>query len=274
MNEGTDSGASGAVLGGVESTAFDVGDLTVLALNDGQFTMWREFLTDPWPHDELAGPDGTVRLPIGCFLLPGDKNVLIDAGFGPQERGALRGGRLPTELRAQGFTPADVDVLAISHLHPDHTGWIATPEVEPVFPNAQVVVNRADWEFFVERQEKPLAEHVRTALLDLAESDRVTLLDGESQIHRGVTALSAPGHTPGHTVFAVHDRGERALLLGDAIYCPQQLTNLDWGAIVDVDPALARQTREALLRDLEQPDVLGVGCHFPGLLANRAIVNR
>lgn len=276
MNERRDIVPEGeTVLGGVERSSFTVGDQTVLAVNDGQFTMARDFLTNPAPHDELVGgPDGTVRLPIGCFVLPGEKTILIDAGFGPSERGALKGGRLLTELRAQGFEPADIDVLAISHLHPDHTGWIATQDAQAVFPNAHTFVSQADWEFFVQRQEKPLAAHTRAGLLDLADAGRVTLVDGETEIHRGLTTLPAPGHTPGHTVYVVHDKGERALLLGDAVYCPQQLTDLDWGAVVDVDPALARRTREALYRDMDRHEVLAVGCHFPGLVAGRALASR
>ncbi len=63
----------------------------------------------------------------------------------------------------------------------------------------------------------------------------------------------------------------RMLLLGDAVYCPQQLSHSDWQAASDVDPALARRTRETFLRDLELHGGEAVGSHFPGLIAGRGL---
>ena len=61
------------------------------------------------------------------------------------------------------------------------------------------------------------------------------------------------------------------LVLGDAMYCPQQLSELEWGAVSDVDPALARKTRERYERDLELHGGGAVGCHFPELKVARAL---
>jgi glyoxylase-like metal-dependent hydrolase (beta-lactamase superfamily II) len=83
--------------------------------------------------------------------------------------------------------------------------------------------------------------------------------------------MPAPGHTPGHTVFAIHDGAQRALILGDAVHCPLQLTNPDWEALADVDPRLARVTRDRLSREMDDAGLPGVGCHFPGLAASRVV---
>jgi hypothetical protein len=69
----------------------------------------------------------------------------------------------------------------------------------------------------------------------------------------------------------VHEGRERALLLGDSIYCPQQLTEADWGATSEVDPLLARRTREWLWREIESSCAAAVGQHFPGLQAGRVL---
>jgi glyoxylase-like metal-dependent hydrolase (beta-lactamase superfamily II) len=114
-------------------------------------------------------------------------------------------------------------------------------------------------------------DHIHVALLDLHARGRVELLSAERTLAPHVTALPAPGHTPGHTVFAVHDGSERAVLLGDALYCPQQLGHSDWEAVSDVDPLLAARTRVMLERDLEEHDALAVGAHFPGLRAGRVL---
>jgi glyoxylase-like metal-dependent hydrolase (beta-lactamase superfamily II) len=71
----------------------------------------------------------------------------------------------------------------------------------------------------------------------MAQSGRAQLFDGETEVSREVTAIPAPGHTPGHTMYAVVDGGERAIIIGDAMYCPAQLGELDVGARHDADPA-------------------------------------
>jgi glyoxylase-like metal-dependent hydrolase (beta-lactamase superfamily II) len=205
--------------------------------------------------------------------MPGDEPLLIDAGAGPgyPRPDFLTGGRLLDELAAAGVRPEQVAHLALSHLHPDHVGWVATKQGGITFPNAQVYVARGDWDHFLEEGHSGPAPRIREALRDLAERGRVTILDRERQLVPGLTAPPAPGHTPGHMVYAVHDGQERAFLLGDSIYCPQQLTEADWGAASEVDPVLARRTRDWLWRELEASGAAAVGQHFPGLQAGRVL---
>lgn len=259
-----------------------VGDRTMLALSDGFFSMegHRTFLGSPehptGGYDVLHQLHGEVRLPLGCFLLPGDPTVLIDAGVGPvdlMDLGVLVGGNLPNQMARQGFRPDDIDIVALSHLHLDHIGWVATPDGEPVFRNAVIHAGRADWEYFIDTddEERALPEHLRVVFETQAERGLVTLHDGDALVAPGVTRLAAPGHTPGHALYAVHDHGDRALLFGDAMYCPQQLTHSDWAAMSDVDAALARATRERYLRDVDAHGGAVVGCHFPELQAGRVV---
>ena len=262
-----------------------VGDRTVVAISDGYLNMeahlGRTLVGTPEhptaAYDVLAPTmDGDVRLPIGCFLVPGERTVLIDAGVGPvdyRHMDLVYGGNLLPQLAALGVAPEQIDLLALSHLHPDHAGWLADLEARPTFANAQVCFGAGDWEFFVEGDggAMGLEPHLRACLRALGEQGRVTLLDDDRQIAPGVTRLAAPGHTPGHSLFAIHDHGERALLLGDAVYCPQQMGNSDWLALSDVDPVLAGRTRERYLRDLEAHGGVGLGCHFPELREARML---
>ena len=257
-----------------------VGERTILALSDGVVVIPAAFIGTPEHptagHDAVRGADGRAPLPVGCFLVPGDTTVLIDAGFGPADhegRGTLVGGGLLGALADNGFRPADIDVLALSHLHLDHVGWLADLAGRPTFARAQVLVGRADWEYFVEGGDAalPLAGHIRAGLLAIAQAGQLTLLDTDGPVAPGVTRLAAAGHTPGHSVFVVSSGPDRALLLGDALYCPAQLTQTDWAALTDVDPDLARATRRRLAGDLAERGGVAVGCHFPGLRAGRLL---
>ncbi len=256
--------------------ALAIGRHRLIGVRDGTFFMPPDFLGVEEAHRELADDDGTVRLPIGAFLMPGEEPLLIDAGLGPgfPRPESMTGGALLDGLVAAGVRPDEVAHLALSHLHLDHTGWVARKHGGVTFPNAQLYVAQGDWDHFLgdaPRGHLGPSPWVREALYDLAQRGRVTILDGERQLVPGLTALPAPGHTPGHTVYAVHDGHERALLLGDSIYCPQQLTEVDWGATSEVDPVLARRTREWLWREIESSGAAAVGQHFPGLQAGRVL---
>jgi glyoxylase-like metal-dependent hydrolase (beta-lactamase superfamily II) len=256
-----------------------VGDRKLVAVADGFFRMPETFLgTHTHPsvgHETLAAEYGEVRLPLGCFFLPGEKNTLIDTGFGPEDYGGLDmmvGGRLLEHLNDIEVRPEDIDVISLSHLHPDHIGWIADVNGQPTFANAKVYIGREDWEYFVsDALGHPPEPHLLEGLRLLADRGQVELLDGETQVVPGLTRMPAPGHTPGHSIYVVHDGSERVLLFGDAMYCPQQLTNADWDAATDVDPILAARTRETYLRDLERHGGSALGCHFPELLAGRLL---
>jgi glyoxylase-like metal-dependent hydrolase (beta-lactamase superfamily II) len=227
-------------------------------------------------HDALANQDNELVMPIGCFLVLGEKTVLIELGYGPHTAGStMVGGNLLAQLRAVGLTPNDIDIVCLSHLHPDHIGWLGNEHGEPVFPNAQVYFGAEDWAYFVEseRANLPLEPHIRSTLETLARHERITLLTSDTPITGALTRLAAPGHTPGHSIFAITNRGNHALLFGDALYCAEQMTELDWAAATDVDRRLARSTREKYLRSLDETGGLALGCHFPGLVSRRVLIS-
>ena len=103
----------------------------------------------PGYQRQFAQPDGQTRVPIGAFLIPGDVTTLIDAGAGPLTYGSLQSGALLDELALAGVQPADVDTLALTHLHFDHDGWIAGADGKPTFPNATIHVSAEDYDHFV-----------------------------------------------------------------------------------------------------------------------------
>jgi glyoxylase-like metal-dependent hydrolase (beta-lactamase superfamily II) len=280
---GADEFANGRAARGAGTAEgeLQVGRYRLLAISDGYFEVGPDYLGTPEHptagHDVLQDEDGEVAVPLGCFLVPGEEPVLIDLGLGPHERDgwevSLSGGRLLSRLQAAGYGPEEIPTIALSHLHVDHVGWICDSEGEPTFPNATVHVAAADWDYFVDGPAPniPLDPPVRHALETLAASGRIELLDGDRQIVPGLTRLAAPGHTPGHSLFVLHDGDERALLLGDSMSCPAQLTATDWGLASDVDARLAQATRERFIAEMESGGGVAVGCHFPELRAGRVL---
>jgi glyoxylase-like metal-dependent hydrolase (beta-lactamase superfamily II) len=87
----------------------------------------------------------------------------------------------------------------------------------------------------------------------------------------GLDTLSTPGHTPGSTTLVLSSGTERIMFLGDVVHCPVQLEDDEWGALFDVDPDLARRTRNALADELEGTTTRVSGAHFPQLTFGRLV---
>jgi glyoxylase-like metal-dependent hydrolase (beta-lactamase superfamily II) len=90
----------------------------------------------------------------------------------------------------------------------------------------------------------------------------VDLIDWEHEVCEGVRLKPTPGHTPGHVSIHIESEGETAVITGDWIHHPCQMTHIDWCSSADYDRDQARATREALLEDYADQPVLVIGTHF------------
>jgi len=258
-----------------------VGDITISAISDGTFIARPGYFGDHVTaegHADLFDRHGEAWLPIGCFLVRGrDRCVLVDAGMGPAQspdrdtESFLIGGQLPVGLRALGVGTDDITDVVCTHLHGDHVGWLFDLECRPVFPRATIWLGEGDWRYFVDLGNPLLPDHIRQGFRSHAGAARLRVIDRDTVVAPGITAISTPGHTPGHLCVVVSSHDHRALLLGDAITCPVQLDEPTWHSIGDVDPDLADRTRERLWRELEGEDITGAGAHFPELRFGRVL---
>lgn len=255
------------------SDAVPIGDLTIIALHDGDGVetardiLSRPGVPDGWAcHAEHLDADGALTLPLGGFLIrSGTQTILVDAGVGDFDDGKYRGGNLITALRDHGVQPADVTDVAFTHLHFDHIGW-ASHRGQVVFPNATYHVHQADWDHFVTHGHD---QHTRATLIPIA--PRLTPFHGDAPIAPGVDAIFTPGHTPGTTIFVVSSRGERALLLGDVVHSVVQFTERDWEVIWDTDPVSARAARNRIADEIADTSDLVVAAHLPGMRFGRIV---
>ena len=95
--------------------------------------------------------DGPVPLAVNAFLLTfNGKRALIDAGSSSTMGPTL--GKLPDNLRAIGVAPEAIDFVLLTHIHPDHSNGLVDDAGGANFPNADVIVNREDLRFWVERE--------------------------------------------------------------------------------------------------------------------------
>jgi len=261
-----------------------VGDLRIDGVVDGGGRFrpdqaFRGTTPEMWQaHADLLDEDGMLPLTLGGYLVrDGKRTVLVDAGLGPGSLMGLQGGAMMDNLAALGVTPGEITDVIFTHLHIDHIGW-ATQQGVTMFPNAAYRCSVADWEhFMVEHRDEPDnypgAEGIPVnphAVLVHA-TTRFTTYDGSGTVLPGIDIMAAPGHTPGSSIVVLSSGTDRAMLLGDVVHCPVQLLEPEWDGLMDVDPAMAKRTRQMLERELDGADIPIAAAHFPGLRFGRLL---
>jgi glyoxylase-like metal-dependent hydrolase (beta-lactamase superfamily II) len=258
-----------------------VGGFEVIALSDGAVDLPLALFAkaDPAEAAKILSATGrpTDRLgtQVNAFLVnTGDKLVLIDSGAGNLFGPTL--GRFAADLAALGIDPGAVDVIAMTHLHPDHFGGLLTGESKLAFPNAQIFVGEADIKFWLDEaiaakapaDNKPFFDQARMMVGPYVAAQKYqSSVDGQ-EVVAGVTAMAAPGHTPGHTMYRVTSGNQTLLIWGDIIHAAAlQFPHPEWAIAFDSDQDLAIATRKRVF-DMTSTDSLAVaGAHlpFPGI---------
>jgi glyoxylase-like metal-dependent hydrolase (beta-lactamase superfamily II) len=256
---------------------YKVGEFELTQIADGAatFPMPDGFVKNVSKEQALAAaeaaymPAGKVTVPFNPVVInTGSKLVLIDAGYGPGIGPSV--GLLPVNMAAAGIDPKAIDIVVLSHLHPDHINGIKTADGALAFPNAEIKAPAQDWAFWMSDDNmgkapndmmKKYFANTRKILGDIA--DNVTKYDWGKEVAPGVTALDTNGHTPGHSSFAVASGSARILVQSDVTNIPELfLRNPDWHVAFDIDPEKAAQTRHKFYDMAVAEKALIAGFHF------------
>jgi glyoxylase-like metal-dependent hydrolase (beta-lactamase superfamily II) len=236
-------------------------------------------------NSHLLDKEGYLVMSLGSLLIEtAGKRILIDLAWGPSSiniesithgnrRGRIIGGELLNNLAERGIQPADIDMVLFSHLHADHVGWLTTETPNGpalTFENADYLLAEAEWAFWSASENKNRSGGPVKAHLDVLANRATPLEDGHSPAS-GIDVLSTPGHTPGHTSFVISSGTERAVVLGDTIHCALEISHPELALINDVDPALGVATRNRIRRELDHPQTVAVGSHFPDAVFGRVL---
>ena len=138
-----------------------------------------------------------------ALLRGGGRTALIDVGAFGVRKPLLR------QLTACGVAPGDVTDVVLTHAHYDHAINFT------LFPNATVWIGADELAWAADQPPgfNPLPE---LYVKELSTSSRVTLLRDGDTILPGLTAIAAPGHTPGHLLFYLTASDLPVLFTGDA----------------------------------------------------------
>lgn len=254
---------------------FRIGEIEVTAVHDGFVHHPLEGLVRNVEYSQVQeamreaflSPDALNITFTALVVRNGGRLIVIDAGcgdFGPPAPGHFGAstsdqpgpytGQWLTNFLAAGFDPARVDTVLVSHFHADHINGLRRKTGAFLFPNAEVMVPSVEWAFWMDDARMNQAPdamkgtflQARRVFGPLVASVRP--YEAGQEIAPGVTAVAAPGHTPGHTAFMIASGDAKLLMVTDASNHPALFVrHPDWSPVFDMDPDLARQTRRRLL---------------------------
>lgn len=252
-----------------------LGDFEITVLNDGYLDIAHELwkgiekpALDQAVLDARLPNNGKIRIGITSYVInTGSSLVLIDTGsanhFGPTA------GRFAQSLAAAGFKAEDVDVILLTHMHPDHTGAM-NAGTQALFPKATVHLCGADHKFWTDDTQAGKApDAVKPwfkAAQDLTQAykGRLNLFTGGPEIMPGITAVPLVGHTPGQTGYRVTSGTQTILFWADtAGIAPGQFQHPDAGLVFDIDSDAGRLTRKRTFDMAATDRLLVAGAHLP-----------
>ena len=255
-----------------------VGEFTVTAVSDGVLNSNHDVVLgiDKEDSARLTGvPYGQpLPLDVNSFLIRHrGKLILSDAGTGQGLQPVQKNlGKLPDNLRAIGVDPSAIDIVALTHLHSDHSMGLLDEAGSKVYPNAELMLHEVEAAFWLDRALQPgdseriVTNSKKQRALTAPYRDRIRRIkDGE--VLPGITAMLRPGHTPGHTNWLIQSGSERLLIWGDIVHLAAvQLARPEARLIYDVDTDLAARTRAEVLDWAAREKLVVAGAHlgFPG----------
>ncbi|MEI7805599.1 MAG: MBL fold metallo-hydrolase [Hyphomicrobiales bacterium] len=269
-----------APLAGAQTPSFyryKVGAYECTSVADGArtFPMPDTFVKNV-PKDQALAAAEAAYMPKGMVTVPfnpqvintGSKLVLIDTGNGQVPNAPV--GKLLPNLAAAGIDPKTVDIVILSHLHPDHANGIKLADGSLAFPNAEIMAPAKDWAFWMSEENAAKApndmmknyfSNVRKVFTGL--ENKVTKYDWGKEVAPGITSVDTNGHTPGHTSFVVASGSSKVLVQSDVTNIPELfLRNPDWHVAFDIDPVKAVETRRKFYDMAAAEKAMIVGFHF------------
>jgi glyoxylase-like metal-dependent hydrolase (beta-lactamase superfamily II) len=258
----------------VQHTA--IGDILVSVVNDGLHQVSFDDLLandrDACIRAHLGGfRSAPPWLTINCIVVrTGGRTALIDTGFSDKTPMV---GRLIPNLETMGIAAGDIDMVLMTHMHPDHERGLIDAAGKPVFSNAELVVHEDEVAFWRDDAAMSRASEegkgdfaLARAALD-AYADRLKTVKNDDVLP-GVTAFPTPGHTPGHTAWHIESGKDSLLVWGDIVHFPGiQFAIPEASVVFDIDAQAAAASRRRMLSMAasEGMQVAGIHHDFPSV---------
>jgi glyoxylase-like metal-dependent hydrolase (beta-lactamase superfamily II) len=229
-------------------------------------------------NHHVYGPDGPITMDFFLWVARNARRtVVIDTGYGEAGRGPGHPKRTEladpvAALADLGVHPRDAPQIIATHAHYDHIGNLA------VFPGSEVVIGRAEYDFWTGPYARRGLFAYTTEPADLAhlaeirDQGRATFVDRPTAVAPGIEVIPVGGHTPGQLVVSVATASGRAVLTSDAAHFYEEI-ELDRPFAYLTDLIGVYRAYEQLRELAEEPGVTIVAGHDPDVMRRFPIVD-
>ncbi|MEQ8824776.1 MAG: MBL fold metallo-hydrolase [Filomicrobium sp.] len=253
-----------------------VGDAEIITVHDGHFNkpIDESFVGNASVAEikdalKAAGtPGDAVTIPFTItFARIGGKTIMFDSGTGAQL--APTAGKLAANMKAAGISKDEIDTVIVTHFHPDHIfGLMEKGTNAQVFPNAEIIVPETEYAFWTDAGKTGSLNKGLQGLAGRIQATfpswkNITQFSGDKEVTPGIRAITAHGHTPGHTVFQIASGDKEALVLADTANVPALFVrNPGWQVAFDMSPDKAEAMRRKLFDRVAADKSTITGYHF------------
>jgi glyoxylase-like metal-dependent hydrolase (beta-lactamase superfamily II) len=270
-----------------------IGEVELIALSDGGLNYPASMILGNVPPEAATRynlPEKQIFISYTILLVKtDDKLVLNDLGAGDLgnpgdkvfpglDHTTSRTNLVVPSLNAAGINPEDIDIVLITHAHPDHVGGLFDAEGNLAFPSARYYVAQKEWDHWMSADpstiEAEALRHHLELLIDEARrafhaiEDQVTLVQGSEEVVPGIRFEATSGHTPGHVLVAISAGDQTVYNISDVVVDPLFVEHPEWAPAIDMDAGRADETRRRFFAQAAEENALVFAHHlgpFPNL---------
>jgi glyoxylase-like metal-dependent hydrolase (beta-lactamase superfamily II) len=241
------------------------GEIEVLPLHGGNFyldggAMFGVVPKTLWEKKAPADERNRIRLAANSLLVrAASKNILVETGNGtkwdPKLRniyGIQEGDPLRDSLSTVGVAPEKVHMVINTHLHFDHAGGntrVVDGRDEPVFRNAQYVVQRGELEHAMNPTERDRASYSADRFAPVSEAGQWRLVDGDVEIVPGISVVRIPGHNADIQAVKISGGNRTVIFVADMLPTRHHLP-LAWMPGYDLYPLQTLETKRKRIAEI------------------------
>lgn len=246
------------------SRSFKLGDFTVTTLLDGSRPVGdaKAIFGGGASDADFAAISAQNFIPADMaqfYFTPtlvdtGQEKILFDTGLGQ--------GGIQRALAEVGLTPQDIDVVVLTHMHPDHIGGMTTDGAE-TFSKARYITGRHEFDFW-NAQDKSGGVGALVANKVAPFAEKLSFLEDGGSVASGINAAASFGHTPGHMGYLLDSGGQQLMLTADlANHYVWSFAHPEWEVKFDMDKEAATASRRKTMDMLASTRTPMIGYHMP-----------
>lgn len=210
-----------------------------------------------YPADELNRIDMAGRIFV---ISSGSRNIIIETGMGTKYDEKfkkiynIRINNLTQLLNSISLSEEMITDVIVSHLHFDHAGGLTKREgdkILPVFPNAKIYIQKAQFENALNPSIKDRGSYIREDFEFLLRYEKAVFLEGEYRLTEFIRIKPVNGHTPMMQTVYIDAGEENFIFTADLIPTARHI-RIPYIMAYDLSPLVAIEEKRDLLEFAEK----------------------